>query len=164
MDTSNQPPPSTTSGTGELLRDAYIALGSAIAALRSMPMRRHADVEEDLAVTAASREIAEAAGALAKHASQTGTPEISIPVEARPFGGSRALVRPVVWEWIATLQAVRVKIATQMEADGLPVPDDLPEGSPLEAMAGHPAWKTGTVVLFAVVVLGLLIALVSALV
>ena len=156
MEPSNHPP---APGTGELLRDAYLALGSAIAALRSMPMRRHADVEEDLAVTAASREITEASAALAKHAHETGTPEISIPVEATPFGGARALVRPVVWEWIATLQAVRVKIATQMEAEGLPVPDDLPEGSPLEAMAGHPAWKAGTVVVFAVVVLALMISL-----
>lgn len=149
--------------TSELLRDAYIALGSSISALRSMPVRRHADVEEDLAVTSAVREITEARAALAKYAVYRSTEEIAVPVDPMPLRGGRALGRPVVWEWIATLEAARVEIATQMQADGVDVPDDLPEASALEALGTHPAWRAATTLLFGVVVLALMISLVRSL-
>lgn len=142
-----------------LLRDAYVALGAAIAALRSMPIRRYADVEEDLAVTAATRGIAEATSLLARHALTQGEPAITVPVDPTALGGARAIGRPVVWEWIATLAAVRTKVANKMEKAGLSVPDDLPDPSPLERFGTSDGARIGSAVLFAVVIVALLIAL-----
>ncbi len=125
-----------------------------------MPIRRYADVEEDLAVTTASRAITEATAALCEHANRTGAPLITVPVDPEALGGGRAIGRPVVWEWIATLHAVRVKIASQLQEAGAPIPDDLPEASPLEQLAGHPSAKMATALLFGAVVVALLVALV----
>lgn len=125
-----------------------------------MPVRRYADAEEDLAVAAASRAIAEATAILAEHANSTGAPLIAVPVDPTALGGGRAIGRPVVWEWIAALHAVRVKVASRLEEAGAPVPDDLPEASPLERLAGDPPMKMGSALLLGAVVVALLVAFV----
>lgn len=135
------------------LRDAYIALGSAISELRSTPMRNYSHDEEALRITGAQRSIAEAEALLERAGL-----EIEIGVEPHRLGGARGVGRPVVWGWIASLGDARAAVAQRLVARGQPVPDDLPEGSPLERLATSNAGRTFGTAAFVVVVLGLIVA------
>jgi len=82
----------------EQLRDAYIALGSAISDLRSLPLRNHVGIEEDLHFTSARRAISEAQISSQLASDALGNVAAKIEVEPRSFGSARALARSVVWE------------------------------------------------------------------
>ncbi len=145
------------------LREAYLALGSAIADLRSTPMRRYSHDEEAMRLTSAQRSIGEAQVKVELASEALGTPSPAFEVEPRGFGTGRALARPVVWEWIADLQAARAQIARTMEAQGIAVPDDLPEGSALERLGGTPGFRHATTIAFGLLLVGGIIALVMSL-
>lgn len=150
--------------THALLREAYLALGSAIADLRSTPMRRYSQDEESMRLTSAQRSIGEAQAKIELASQALGTRAPKLEVEPRGFGAGRALARPIVWEWIADLQAARAQLATTMQANGVEVPDDLPPGSALERLGGSPGFRHATTIAFGLVVLGGIIALVMSLV
>ena len=136
----------------EDLRDAYIALGSAISELRSIPMRNYSHDEEAFRLTGAQRSIAEAEGLL-------GRAGIEIELtEPHRLGGARGLGRPVVWGWIASLSDARATVAERLVALGQPVPDDLPEGSPVERLATTGAGRAIGTAVFVAAVLGLIVA------
>lgn len=135
------------------LRDAYIALGSAISELRSSPTRNYSYDEEALRITGAQRSIAEAEALLAR----AGV-EIEVGVRPHQLGGARGIGRPVVWGWIASLSESRHAIAECLVGLGQPVPDDLPEGSALERLATSEVGQKFGTAAFVLVVVGLLVA------
>lgn len=137
----------------EDLRDAYIALGSAISELRSSPTRNYSHDEEALRITGAQRSISEAEALLAR----AGV-DIEVGVRPHQLRGARGIGRPVVWGWIASLGESRNAIAANLVARGQPVPDDLPEGSALERLATSEVGQRFGTAAFVAVVLGLIAA------
>jgi len=125
-----------------------------------MPVRRHAADEEEFRIVEVTRNLDEARHLLAEVGRELNKPAIDIDVEPHVLGRGRAVGHPLVWEWIGTLQAVRTQLAALMSKQGMPVPDDLPDGSWAETTLGSPTSQAATTVLFALVVLGLVIALV----
>ena len=143
----------------EQLKDAYRALGSAVAELRSMPVRNYADVEEDLRVAGANRWITEAQAHANRACGALGRPAPHWVIEPNALGGSaRALARPSVWGWIGQLHGARDEVAGLLRELGAQVPDDLPEGSPLERWAADPRARMVGTIGFGALVLGLILA------
>ena len=124
-------------GVDERMRDAYIELGSAIASLRNMPLRRYSGDEEDMRVAACNESITRAAGLLDQARVDLGARGDLLETPIGRLGLLRAIARPVIWERIGELHRVRGTLAEAMAARGIEAPDDLPEGSPLERLAGH---------------------------
>lgn len=64
----------------------------------------------------------------------------------------------MVWGWIASLSDARATVAERLVALGQPVPDDLPEGSPVERLATTGAGRAIGTAVFVAAVLGLIVA------
>lgn len=126
-----------------------------------MPMRRRSADEEEFRIVDVTRNLQDAEHLLTEVGRTLNRPAIEIGVRPTALGGGRAMGRPVVWEWIASLQAVRARVAALMTEHDLPVPDDLPEGSWIETTAGSPSAQAATTALFGMVVVGLIVALVA---
>ncbi len=142
----------------EKLQDAYRALGSAVADLRSMPVRNYARDEEEYRVAGATRSIGEAEGLTRQACEALGRSSPRWAIEVNALGGLRGIARPAVWEWIGQLHEARGELAAILGELGAAVPDDLPEGSPMEQLASSPQGRAIGTIAFAVVLAGLIIA------
>ena len=137
------------------LRDAYIAVGSAISDLRSLPIRRYAGDEEVLHINAAKQSLLEADASLRRICHELGRPPIVIAVEPEALGVMRFLARPSVWQWISELHRTREAIAALILEQGGTVPDDLPIGSGYE----YWNWGKGSRGIYVAFALGIIITL-----
>ncbi len=146
------------------LVDAYIAVGAAIAELRSLPLRRYSDFEEDLHISAATRFVLEGQKDLDRALTALGRPPMAISVEPKRLGVLRLLQRLTPLAQIGRLHGVRRQISVVLAELGHPRPDDLPDGNPLERWAMSPNFERQAlvvVVLWLTVVLGFAVYVVA---